>query len=135
MALRIDRSAPGDRAPRRGSARELSDRDTEYRRRHRPRRRRDNLRSGVRSIDFELLDEYGAILDESQRPGPQSCDQRCSKTRTWSFQPQYLFDGTYTLRITATDQLGNAGTDERTIVIARSVRTDPPVTHRRIVQS
>jgi hypothetical protein len=80
--------------------------------------------AGVHTIDFELVNEDGAVLDESQDPEPQSCDQRCSKTRTWSFQPQYLFDGTYTLRVTATDQLGNAGTDERTIVIARGV---PPI--------
>ena len=80
--------------------------------------------AGVHTIDFELVNEDGAVLDESRDPEPQSCDQRCSKTRTWSFQPQYLYDGTYTLRITATDQLGNAGTDERTIVIARGV---PPI--------
>jgi hypothetical protein len=75
--------------------------------------------AGVSTIDFELLNEDGIVVDASFDPSPQSCREGCPKARTYAFEPQRFYDGTYTLRTTATDRLGNAGTDERAIVIAR----------------
>jgi hypothetical protein len=81
--------------------------------------------AGVRSIDFELVDEYGTVVDESTDPDPQGCpEQACGKTRDWSVLAQFLTDGEYTLRTTATDLLGNAGVDERTVQVVRGI---PPV--------
>ena len=79
----------------------------------------------MRSIDFELVDEWGTVVDESTDPDPQSCPrQSCAKTRDWYVLAQFLVDGEYTLRTIATDQLGNRGVDERTVDVVRGI---PPV--------
>lgn len=75
--------------------------------------------AGVRTVDFELLDEWGVVVDESFDPDPQSCV--CSKAREWSVLAQFLSDGAYTLRTTATDQLGNVSLDERDVSVVRGI--------------
>lgn len=123
--LRIDRSAPAIVVePRSRGARppEIGPETTEYE----VTREADDLGAGVATLDFELFNEDGGVVDESLDPEPQRCEQGCSKARTWSFFPQYLTDGFYTLRTTATDQLGNVAIDERQIEIARGI---PPL-HR-----
>lgn len=77
--------------------------------------------SGVRSIDFELFDEWGVVVDESLDPDPQVCTGVCDKSREWAVLTQYLMDGDYTLRTTATDQLGNVSLDERAVTITRGI--------------
>jgi hypothetical protein len=72
-----------------------------------------NLRSGVRSIDFALLDAGGQnVLLDSRDPEPQSCDEgSCAKTRTWTVPAGQVPAGRYTIRVTATDQLGIQATE------------------------
>ncbi|MDA0138039.1 hypothetical protein [Solirubrobacter deserti] len=82
--------------------------------------------AGVSTLDFELLDPDGNVVEQSLDAEPQTCAASCSKTRTFRTEPQYLPDGEYTLRITATDRLGQVALDERAIVVARGV---PPLTH------
>ena len=75
----------------------------------------------MRTIDFGLVDEWGLVVDESTDGDPQSCAQGCGKVRSWSVLQTFLQDGVYTLRTTATDQLGNVATDERTVHIVRGI--------------
>lgn len=81
--------------------------------------------SGVRSIDFELVAEWGTVVDESTDPDPQACPrQACSKTRDWTVLRQFLVPGEYTLRTIATDQLGNRSVAERAVDVNHGI---PPV--------
>lgn len=82
--------------------------------------------AGVRSIDFELVTEWGTVVEESTDPDPQSCPQpACGKRRDWGVLAQFLMDGQYTLRTIATDQLGNRTVDERTVEIGRGIPPAP----------
>lgn len=78
--------------------------------------------AGVRSIDFELVAEWGSVVDESTDPDPQSCPEHgCPKYREWSVSAYLLMSGQYTLRTIATDQLGNRSVDERVVEVVRGI--------------
>ena len=128
--LRIDRSAPAIEPPSARERRELSAEDTEYSTTVTAHDGdAENLRSGVRSIDFALLGEDGTTEYQSSRdPEPQECpDGSCSKTRSWTVPLESLPDGTYTMRVTATDQLGITATETWPLVVERGAGTDGTV--------
>jgi hypothetical protein len=126
--LRIDRSAPAIQAPADESHEVDAAQDTAYTTTVTARDGdAENLRSGVRSIDFALLDESGQTeLQSSRDPEPQDCpDGSCAKTRSWTVPLDTMPDGTYTVRVTATDQLGITATQTWPLVVNRGV---PPET-------
>ena len=85
----------------------------------------ENVRSGVRSIDFALLGEDGTtVYEESRDPEPQACpDGSCSKTRSWTVPLDSVPNGTYTVRVTATDQTRHPGDGD--VAAGRRPRTRP----------
>jgi hypothetical protein len=123
--LRIDRSAPAIEVPaERG---EVGREDTDYTATVTARDGDEiNQRSGVRTIDFALLDENGDTEYLSDRDSaPQSCDASCPKTRSWTIPVDTLPDGRYTVRAVATDQTGMQATETWPLDVARGV---PPRT-------
>jgi hypothetical protein len=115
--LRVDRSAPTilPAAKRRSSS--IRSDDTEWT----VTVDAEDAGSGVRTIDFELVDENGVVVEAYPDDDPQSCDAGCGKSRTWSLEPDRFEDGEYTLRVTATDALGHAEVEERTLSIERII--------------
>jgi hypothetical protein len=119
-SIRIDRSAPlivSDQYSRRGRPPVLDAEATSYK----TTIEAADAGAGVSTLDFELLDENGVVVEQSLDEDPQVCDEGCAKSRTFVFEPQYQSDGIYTLRTIATDQLGNVSDDERTLEIARGI--------------
>jgi hypothetical protein len=119
--LRIDRSAPAIDVPVERA--EIGRENSEYTAAVTARDGDElNQRSGVRTIDFALLDEDGDTeLLSDPDPEPQSCDASCPKTRSWTFPVDTLPDGRYMIRAVATDQTGMQATETWPLDVRRGV--------------
>lgn len=75
--------------------------------------------SGVRTIDFAVLNSAGTTVISSPDPSPQSCTPSCGKSRGFTLDTDTVADGTHTIRVTATDQLGLSSTLSWTVTVDR----------------
>jgi hypothetical protein len=75
--------------------------------------------SGVRTIAFSVVNSAGVTVISSPDPSPQSCSSLCSKTRGFTLDTDTVADGTYTIRVTASDQLGVSSSLSWTVTVDR----------------